>query len=85
MPCVLSHPKRNDPFPDHVFQIVPNCKHVLIVTRRDDVLTRSFCHDKFGNGKYTFISLYDNDPDLTKKVLLFVNTYTQDSLGLFYN
>ena len=85
MPCILVHPKRNDAFPDYVFQIVPNCMHVLIVTHHDDVLTRSFCHNKFGNGNYTFVSIHNNDPDLLKKVLHFVNTYSQDSIGLFYN
>jgi hypothetical protein len=85
MPCILVHPKRNDPFPQYIFQIVPNCKHVLIVTRRDDVLTRSFCNDIFGNEAYTFVSLYENDPNLHEKVMMFVNTYTQDSICLFYN
>jgi hypothetical protein len=84
MPCVVTHPKRHDPFPEYVFKLVPNCKHVLVVTEQIDILTRSFCNDVFGNGDYTFRSIVHNDPKCFETILTFMNTYTQDSIVLLY-
>ena len=83
--CVFVRPGRMDSFPELVFKKVPDCKHILIVTKQEDILTRSFCNDVFGNDKYTFRSVFDNDPEMFAKITAFTKTFPQNSIILFYS